>query len=142
MSSQLKPESKATAKTCKSEALQFEERLRANYAGNTDAERQHAGSARDDHDFRMLSAPNLDDDYYLNLVDWSSQDIVAAGWLVHYPPIAADAIRRTPAHVQNVEESVKSIASAQCGPRIGGSGDFAVFLAGRRPVVRGHTERS
>ena len=29
--------------------------------------------------FKVLDAPDLQDDYYLNLLDWSSQNILAVG---------------------------------------------------------------
>ncbi len=29
--------------------------------------------------FKVLDAPSLKDDFYLNLVDWSSQDVLAVG---------------------------------------------------------------
>ena len=29
--------------------------------------------------FKVLDAPNLEDDFYLNLVDWSSSNILAVG---------------------------------------------------------------
>ena len=29
--------------------------------------------------FKVLDAPQLEDDYYLNLVDWSSENVLAVG---------------------------------------------------------------
>lgn len=29
--------------------------------------------------FKVLDAPDLQDDYYLNLLDWSSQNVLAVG---------------------------------------------------------------
>jgi hypothetical protein len=31
------------------------------------------------HDVQVLDAPQLQDDFYLNLVDWSSQNVLAVG---------------------------------------------------------------
>ena len=40
--------------------------------------------------YKVLDAPNLRDDFYLHLVDWSKQDIVAVGLDNKYPNLCVD----------------------------------------------------
>lgn len=65
---------------------------------------------------RVLDAPNLQDDYYLNLLDWSSKNqlSIALGPIVYiYEPSTKKIVQMT--DLSSVQDTVTSVAWSKSG---------------------------
>lgn len=79
--------------------------------------------------FKVLDAPALKDDYYLNLLDWSSQNVLAVGLASNIYLWSAATSRVTKLTDLGQDNSVASIAWSNWGSCIGiGTNDGSVQI--------------
>ena len=79
--------------------------------------------------FKVLDAPALKDDYYLNLLDWSSQNVLAVGLASNIYLWSATTSRVTKLTDLGPENSVASLSWAKRGNHIGiGTNDGIVQI--------------
>ena len=98
--------------------------------------------------FKVLDAPALQDDFYLNLVDWSSQNVLAVG-LGHcvYLWSACTSMVTKLCDLQQAEDVVTSVSWAQRGTHLAvgtNKGEVQVWDTIKEKKVRtmsGHTAR-
>jgi cell division cycle 20-like protein 1, cofactor of APC complex len=97
--------------------------------------------------FKVLDAPSLQDDYYLNLLDWSDQNFIAVG--LERDVYTWNASNNKVLRLFEVEdgESVCSVAWSKREGILGmgdSSGSVKIFDVGKQKVVRnfqGHMAR-
>jgi cell division cycle 20-like protein 1 (cofactor of APC complex) len=66
--------------------------------------------------FKVLDAPALQDDYYLNLIDWSNQNLLAVGLASSVYLWNANNSKVTKLCELGVSESVTSVSWSLNGP--------------------------
>jgi cell division cycle 20-like protein 1 (cofactor of APC complex) len=97
--------------------------------------------------FKVLDAPALQDDFYLNLVDWSSQNVLAVGLGSSVYLWSACTSKVTRLCDLGPEDTVTSVSWTQHGRNLSvgtGSGEVQIWDAQRCKAVRtmvGHTAR-
>ncbi|KAF9585517.1 substrate-specific activator of APC-dependent proteolysis [Lunasporangiospora selenospora] len=95
--------------------------------------------------FKVLDAPGLADDYYLNLVDWSSQNVLGVG--LRHCVYLWDALTGTPTQLCTLNERVTSINWVSTGIHMAigtDSGEVQIWDVQKGQRVRtmtGHTQR-
>mmetsp|Transcript_20678 Transcript_20678/g.65027 ORF Transcript_20678/g.65027 Transcript_20678/m.65027 type:complete len:426 (-) Transcript_20678:121-1398(-) len=96
--------------------------------------------------FKVIEAPSLADDFYLDVVDWSSSDVLAVG-LGSTVYLWSACTSRVAALCDLGDDAVASVKWTHGGARLAigsRSGDVSVWDAARRVVVRdspGHASR-
>ena len=89
--------------------------------------------------FKVLDAPALQDDFYLNLVDWSSQNVLAVGLGSSVYLWSACTSKVTRLCDLGPEDSITSVAWTQHGRNLSvgtGSGEVQIWDAQRCKAVR------
>lgn len=95
----------------------------------------------------MLDAPALQDDYYLNLIDWSTQNFLAVGLASSVYLWNASNSKVTKLCDLGISDSATSVSWALKGPQLGlgtNSGEVQIWDVNKMKRVRilqGHTNR-
>lgn len=97
--------------------------------------------------FKVLDAPQLQDDFYLNLVDWSSQNMLAVGLGTEVYIWSAWTSRVTKLWETNYADNITSVAWSQKGRHLSvgiSNGDTQIWDTNQLELVRtlsGHNGR-
>jgi len=95
----------------------------------------------------VLDAPALQDDYYLNLIDWSTQNFLAVGLASSVYLWNASNSKVTKLCDLGISDSATSVSWALKGPQLGlgtNSGEVQIWDVNKMKRVRilqGHTNR-
>lgn len=95
----------------------------------------------------MLDAPALQDDYYLNLIDWSTQNFLAVGLASSVYLWNASNSKVTKLCDLGISDSATSVSWALKGPQLGlgtNSGEVQIWDVNkikRVRILQGHTNR-
>ncbi len=95
----------------------------------------------------MLDAPALQDDYYLNLIDWSNQNFLAVGLASSVYLWNASNSKVTKLCDLGISDSATSVSWALKGPQLGlgtNSGEVQIWDVNkmkRARILQGHTNR-
>jgi cell division cycle 20-like protein 1 (cofactor of APC complex) len=96
---------------------------------------------------KVLDAPALQDDYYLNLIDWSTQNFLAVGLASSVYLWNANNSKVTKLCDLGISDSATSVSWALKGPQLGlgtNSGEVQIWDVNKMKRVRilqGHTNR-
>jgi cell division cycle 20-like protein 1 (cofactor of APC complex) len=95
----------------------------------------------------VLDAPALQDDYYLNLIDWSNQNFLAVGLASSVYLWNASNSKVTKLCDLGISDSATSVSWALKGPQLGlgtNSGEVQIWDVNkmkRARILQGHTNR-